>query len=274
MSFITTKLNNDVEIPVLGLGVYLTTDYEEMKNSVKWAFEAGYTSFDTAQMYKNEHLLGQAISELGLNRQDLFITSKVNLENMGYENTIRSFDESLGKLKTDYLDMFLVHWPGQQKERLIQTYKAMEFLYKNGKIRAIGVCNCEPKHLDWILDDCEIIPAVNQVERHPLLNENSLFDWCSKKSIKLEAWSPLIRGNFDNPKISTIAQKYGKTSAQVILRWDIQSGYIVIPKSVHRERIFENANIFDFELSQEDMEILNDMDAGHRTSYDPVTFDF
>lgn len=274
MAFIKTILNNGVEIPVLGLGVYQTNHFEEMLSAVKWASEAGYTSFDTAQMYKNEHLLGRAFKEAGLNRNDLFITSKVDLMNMGYENTIKSFDESLQKLQTDYLDMFLVHWPGQKKERLIRTYKAMEDLYNQGKVRVIGVCNCEPEHLDWIMEECQVVPAINQVERHPFLNDKKLFEFCSKSGIKLEAWAPLNRGNFNNPKLLEIADKYERTPAQVILRWDIQSGYIVIPKSVHKERIIENADIFNFELTKSDIEIIDNMSIGARTSYDPKTFDF
>ncbi len=274
MVFTVEKLNNGVEIPVLGLGVYLTDDYGEMKDTVKWAIEKGYTSFDTAQMYKNEHLLGNAIKDLKLNRDKLFITSKVDIKNMGYENTLKSFEESREKLQASYIDMFLVHWPGQKKERLIETYKAMEDLYKQGKIRVIGVCNCEPKHLNWILEECETVPAINQVERHPFFNDKKLFDWCNQRNIRLEAWAPLNRGNFDNPRIKKIAEKYNRTPAQIILRWDIQSGYIVIPKSVHKERIFENANIFDFELREEDIENLNNMNTGARTSFDPATFDF
>ena len=274
MTLATVKLNNGIDIPILGLGVYNTTSYDEMLNAVKWALEAGYRSFDTAQMYKNEDILGRALEELKVNREDIFITSKVNLGNMGYENTINSFKQSLSKLKTDYLDMFLIHWPGQQKERLVETYKALEDLNKQGKVRAIGVCNCEIKHLEWILDGCEVPPAINQIERHPLLNEKHLEKWCKDKNIKLEAWAPLMRGKLNLAPILSIAEKYKKTPAQVVLRWDIQGGYIVIPKSVHKDRIFENADIFSFELDESDMEILDNMDHGFRTSFDPETFDF
>ncbi len=274
MTLAKVSLNNGVEIPILGLGVYNTTSYDEMLNAVKWAMEAGYRSFDTAQMYKNEDILGNALQELKIKREDIFLTSKVNLGNMGYENTIKSFEQSISKLKTDYLDMFLIHWPGQQKDRLLDTYKALEDLNKDGKIRVIGVCNCEVKHLEWILESCEIPPAVNQVERHPLLNEKHLEAWCKDKNIKLEAWAPLMRGNLNLPQILAIAEKYKKTPAQVVLRWDVQDGYIVIPKSVHKERIFENSDIFSFELDKEDMETLSSMDQGVRTSFDPETFDF
>lgn len=267
-------LNNGVKMPVLGLGVYKTLDLKQMQDAVDGALKAGYRSFDTAQMYGNEDLLGEAIQKSGINRQDVFLTSKVDTGNMGYQKTLDSFAVSLEKLKTDYLDLFLVHWPGQQKQRLRETWRAMEELCRAKKIRAIGVCNCVPRHLEWIMEDSDIIPAVNQVERHPLLNQEKLSSWCSKFQIQLEAWAPLLRGNFDLPQIQSLAGKYAKTPAQIILRWDIQSGFIVIPKSVHEERIFENADIFDFELSQEDMQIINQMNNGHTTSFDVETYDF
>lgn len=270
----TVKLNNGVEMPVLGLGVYKMLDADEMKSAVNAALEAGYRSFDTAQMYHNESLLGQVLSDTGIARKNIFLTSKVDTGNMGYQKTLDSFEESLEKLRTDYLDLFLVHWPGQQKQRLQETWKALEELCDAKKIRAIGVCNCMPKHIDWLCENGGTVPAVNQVERHPLNNEQSLQDWCSLRNIIMEAWAPLIRGNFNIPEITGLAEKYGKTPAQIILRWDIQSGYIVIPKSVHRERIFENAAIFDFEISREDMDILNRLDTGYTTSFNPETYDF
>lgn len=267
-------LNNGVKMPVLGLGVYKATDAAEMEAAVQWALEAGYRGFDTAQMYKNEELLGQSLKKAGTAREDIFITSKVDLEHMSYKPALESFEESLKKLQTDYIDLFLIHWPGQQRERLLETWRALEELYRRKKVRALGVCNCEVRHLEWILETCEVKPAVNQVERHPLLNENELGKWCTEKEIVMEAWAPLMRGNMDMPQITDMAEKYGKTPAQIILRWDIQSGYIVIPKSVHKERIYENADIFDFTMSQKDINVLNSMDNGHRTSFDPETFDF
>lgn len=270
----SVELNNGVKMPILGLGVYQTLDKIEMETAIHAALEAGYRSFDTAQMYHNEALLGEVLEQTDFPREELFLTSKVNLENMGYENTLKSFEETLQKLRIDYLDLFLVHWPGQKKERLIDTWRAMEKLYRDGKVRAIGVCNCRPKHLEWIMEECEIVPVLNQVERNPRLNEKDLFDWCMSRGIQLEAWRPLNKGNFDLPEIQNLAKKYNRTSAQIILRWEIQSGYIVIPKSVNPKRIFENAAIFDFELEEQDMAIIDGMHIGRHSSYDPETFDF
>lgn len=274
MTEYSIELNNGVKMPILGLGVYLTLDKTEMETAIQAALEAGYRSFDTAQMYHNEALLGEVLEETGFPREELFLTSKVDLENMGYEATLKSFEETLQRLRTDYLDLFLIHWPGQKKERLLDTWRAMEKLYKDGKVRAIGVCNCRPKHLEWIMDECEIVPVLNQVERNPRLNDKDLFDWCKERGIWLEAWRPLNKGNFDSPEIQSLAKKYNRTSAQIILRWDIQSDYIVIPKSVNPVRIFENANIFDFELEEQDMAIIDGMHTGRHSSHDPDTFDF
>ncbi|MEY8339240.1 aldo/keto reductase [Lachnospiraceae bacterium 62-35] len=267
-------LNNGIRMPILGLGVYKTLDIEEMKSAVAWALESGYRSFDTAQMYKNEELLGEALHGAGIDRKEIFITSKVDWENMSYKGTKESLEKSLEKLQTEYLDLFLVHWPGQQKDRLLDTWRGMEELYEEKKIRALGVSNCQPRHLEWILENCRIKPVINQVERHPLLNEKGLKDWCTARNIAMEAWAPLMRGKIDLPEITALADKYGKTPAQIILRWDIQSGYVVIPKSVHQNRIIENAGIFDFILEEEDMELLDGMNQGKRTSFDPETFDF
>lgn len=267
-------LNNGVKMPVLGLGVYKTLDPAQMQNAINSALKAGYRSFDTAQMYKNEDLLGQALLNTDIKRQELFLTSKVDTGNMGYQKTLSSFADSLEKLQTDYLDLFLIHWPGQKKERLQETWKALEELYNAKKIRAIGVCNCTSRHLTWIMENSTVIPAINQVERHPLLNQAELITWCAKYQIHIEAWAPLLRGSFDLPKITALAEKYKKSPAQIILRWDIQEGVIVIPKSVHEDRIIQNADIFDFELSPEDMDTLNQMNTGHTTSFDVDSYDF
>ncbi len=272
MEYLT--LNNGIAMPILGLGIYKMTDYEEMEKAVGYALEAGYRSFDTAQMYGNEAMLGKALQHREIDREDLFLTSKVDLGNMGYEAALKSFEQSLQALRTDYLDLFLVHWPGQQRKRLVDTWKAMESLYQDKKVRAIGVCNCQEKHLNWILESARIIPAVNQVERNPLMNDRALFSWCQSRQIQMEAWRPLLKGNVDLPGITALAKKYKKTPAQIILRWEIQSGYAVIPKSVHKERILENAHIFDFQLEKRDMEQIDRMDTGIHSSHDPNTFDF
>lgn len=268
------KLNNGVEIPCLGLGVYKTTSKEEMKTAISSAIEAGYRMIDDAQMYGNEELLGEVLKEIGFPRKDLFLVSKVDRGFMSYDKTIASFEETLKKLQTTYLDMFMIHWPGQNKERLLDTWKAMEKLYKEGKIRVLGVCNCCEKHLQWLLDNAEIKPAINQVERNPWNNEKEIEEFCKKYDIKMEAWAPLLKGNFALPEIVEIAKKVNKTPAQVVLRWDYQSHWIVIPKSVHRERIFQNADIFDFSLTEDEMESINKLSKGYHSSHDPETYDF
>lgn len=269
------ELNNGVMMPRLGLGLYKTTDEAEMQTAVTSALEACYQSFDTAQMYQNEELLGHALQQSGAKRENLFLTSKVDLGNMGYDAALASFEQSLNKLKTEYLDLFLIHWPGQQKERCVATWRALEKLYYDKRVRAIGVSNFYARHLDWLLLECDVIPAVNQIERNPLLQVPKLSAYCQSHHIKAEAWSPLLRGNFELPVICGLAQKHNKTPAQIILRWDIQSGYIVIPKSVHRERIFENAAIFDFFLEEEDMALIDSLDTNTRSGgRDPDTFDF
>lgn len=268
------KLNNGTSIPVIGLGVYKTTDKEEMLTAVNAALDAGYRLFDTAQMYKNEDLLGDALKEIGFPREQLFLTSKVDRYFMSYDQVLNSLEESLAKLHTTYLDMFMIHWPGQDKARLLDVYKAMEKAYEEKKIRAIGVCNCEVKHLQWILDNAKVKPVINQVERNPWNNEKPIQDFCFAHDIKVEAWAPLLKGNINLPEIVEIANRIHKTPAQVILRWDYQSGWIAIPKSVHRERIFENINLFDFSLSSEDMEKINALSKGYHSSHDPATYDF
>ena len=260
----TFKLNQGIEMPTLGLGVYKTLDETEMQNAVDWAVEAGYRSFDTAQMYQNEQLLGKALKRNGADRARLFLTSKILMENMAPEKLAPSYEKSLEKLQTAYLDLLLIHWPGQDKLRLQHAWDAMCNLYHDGKVRAIGVCNCVEKHLKWLHEVGDVMPAVNQVERHPLLNDTAVKKACDAYEIRMEAWSPLLRGKFALPKIVEIAARHGKTPAQVVLRWDIQSGYIVIPKSVHKERIFENADLYDFALTDEEIRQIDALSTGER----------
>lgn len=265
-------LNNGHLMPLLGLGVFKTTEQKEMDNAVSWALEAGYRLFDTAQMYGNESLLGNALESAGVCREDYFLTSK--LEPSNSSDPAGALKKSLDALKTDYLDMFMIHWPGQQKERLVRVWKQLEQLQAQGLIRALGVCNCTTSHLQWILDNCNVLPAVHQVEHHPLLNETELYSWCRSHGIQLQAWAPLMRGSLDHPVLVEIAERYHKSVAQIILRWDIQQGFSVIPKSVHRERIFQNADIFDFQLEQEDVILLNNMHTGQRSGKDPLSYDY
>ena len=267
-------LNNGAAMPLLGLGVFRTSSQEEMNHAVQWAWEAGYRSFDTAQMYGNENLLGNALRSLALPRDQFFLTSKINLGSMGAARVRSSFQESLDRLQTDYLDLLLVHWPGQRRERLADTWRAMEELYAAGRVRAIGVSNCQPRHLDWLAADCTVVPAVNQIERNPQMNQDSLLACCRQRGIQVVAWSPLRRGDLGSAVVLGLAEKHHRTPAQIVLRWNVQSGVVVIPKSVRRERIFENAAIFDFSLAPEDMSLLDGLHTGRHTSHNPETFDY
>ncbi|WP_295162113.1 aldo/keto reductase [uncultured Brachyspira sp.] len=272
---IKVKLNNGIEMPILGLGVYNITDKEELYNTVKWAIDAGYRKFDTAQFYNNEKELGEAIRKTGIKREEVFITTKIWNTKQGYNSAKRSFEESLEKLNTDYADLVLIHWPGQKKDRYLDTYRALENIYQNQKARAIGLSNFEIKHLKDIFAHCNIAPAVNQIERHPNLPRNELIDFCKHHNIIAEAWSPLGRGKLLNNKIiNHIAGKYDKTAAQIILRWDIEKNISVIPKSVNKNRIEENINIFDFELDKDDIGKINALENGKRIGPDPSVFDF
>ncbi len=266
-----TTLHNGVKMPWFGLGVYLSEEGQEVINAVKAAIKAGYRSIDTAAFYKNEEGVGQGIKEAGVPREELFITTKVWNTDQGYESTLAAFNESLKKLDLDYIDLYLVHWP--VKEKYKETWKALETLYKEGKVRAIGVCNFQIHHLEDLLADAEIAPMVNQVECHPRLTQKELLSYCQEHNIQLEAWSPLGRGKMlDEPTLKELAAKYNKTVAQIILRWDLQCGIVTIPKSVKEQRIIENADIFDFELSNEDMSSIDSMNRNHRNGPDPDNF--
>jgi methylglyoxal/glyoxal reductase len=269
----TTTLHNGVKMPLVGLGVFKVQDGEEVVNSVKSALETGYRSIDTAAVYGNEEGVGKAIAESNVAREELFITTKVWNADHGYEETLAAFDVSLRKLGLDYLDLYLIHWPLPSQGKYIETWKALEELYKNGRVRAIGVSNFKIHHLEDIIANCEIKPMVNQVEYHPHFNQRELHAFCQKHAIQLEAWSPLMQGGlFEEPVIVEIAQKYNKSAAQVIIRWDIQTGVVTIPKSVKPHRIAENADVFDFELSQEDMDKINSLNTDQRMFADPDDF--
>ncbi|WP_066308257.1 aldo/keto reductase [Bacillus sp. FJAT-29814] len=267
----TTKLHNGVEMPWFGLGVFKVKEGSEVIESVKAALKHGYRSIDTAAVYKNEEGVGQAIRESGVPREEIFVTSKVWNSDQGYETTLQAYETSLKKLGLDYLDLYLIHWPG--KDKFKETWKALETLYKEGRVRAIGVSNFHIHHLEELLKDAEIKPMVNQVEYHPHLAQRDLLDYCQREGIQLEAWSPLKQGKLLNePTISQIAEKYGKSTAQVILRWDLQNKVVTIPKSIKEQRIIENAEIFDFELTAEDMEKLNGLNKDERTGSNPDEF--
>ena len=268
------RLNNGVEIPEMGLGVYKMNAGKEMDDAVRYAYEQGYRLFDTAQMYKNESGLGEALEKNRIPRQDIFLISKVDNCNQGYGRTIESFGESLERLKTDYLDSFLVHWPGQNRERMLDTWKAMEKLYTDGKVRSIGVCNFEVCQLEYLLAHCKVRPMIDQIEHTPFMHDEKLLGFCRENEIQVMAWGPLLRGNLDEDEIGRMAAGYNKTSAQLLLRWNVQQGIIPIPKSKNKERLLQNISISDFEITEEDMKRMNAMNQNKRTSYDPMVFDF
>ncbi|MCY7864180.1 glyoxal/methylglyoxal reductase [Bacillus spizizenii] len=264
----TVKLHNGVEMPWFGLGVFKVENGSEATESVRAAIKNGYRSIDTAAIYKNEEGVGIGIKESGVAREELFITSKVWNEDQGYETTLAAFEKSLERLQLDYLDLYLIHWPGKDKYK--DTWRALEKLYKDGKIRAIGVSNFQVHHLEELLKDAEIKPMVNQVEFHPRLTQKELRDYCKEQGIQLEAWSPLMQGQLlDNEVLTQIAEKHNKSVAQVILRWDLQHEVVTIPKSIKEHRIIENADIFDFELSQEDMDKIDALNKDERVGPNP-----
>lgn len=268
----TTELNNGVKMPWLGLGVYKSQEGEQVEQAVSDALEAGYRSIDTAAAYGNEEGVGRAIAECGIDRNELFITTKVWNSDQGYESTLQAFEVSRRKLKLDVIDLYLVHWPvaGKYKE----TYRALEKLYKDGYVRAIGVSNFLLPHLNDLLSECEVKPMVNQVEFQPFLTQPELQSYCRDNQIQLEAWSPLMQGNLDVALLKEIGLKYDKSPAQVILRWDLQNSVVTIPKSVRKERIIENANIFNFELTSAEVTAINNLNEGRRYGSDPMNFNF
>lgn len=273
----TTTLHNGVKMPWFGIGVFKVEEGPELVNAVKKAIKHGYRSIDTAAIYENEEGVGQAIkeaiTEFGVTREELFITSKVWNADLGYESTIAAYETSLNKLGLDYLDLYLIHWPVEGKYK--EAWRALETLYTDGKIKAIGVSNFQVHHLEDLMKDSKIKPMVNQVEYHPRLTQKELKSFCQDNGIQLGAWSPLMQGQLlDNEVLQEIADKYKKSIAQVILRWDLQNGVVTIPKSTKEHRIIENASVLDFELSEADMERINGLNQDLRVGPDPDNFDF
>ncbi|USK40040.1 aldo/keto reductase [Cytobacillus firmus] len=269
----TLTLNNGVEMPQFGLGVYKVEKGLQIENTVKDAINIGYRLIDTAAFYENEEGVGKAIKESGVPREELFITTKVWNTDQGYDQTLNAFDNSLKKMGLDYIDLYLIHWP--VKEKYLETWKALEKLYKDGKARAIGVSNFQIHHLKDILKNSSEKPAVNQVELHPLLSQKELRGFCSEYNIKVQAWSPIARGRvLEDSDIKEIAERHNKSAAQIILRWHLQNGIMVIPKSVKKDRLRENADIFDFELTEDEMRQMNALNNNHRFGADPDNFDF
>ncbi|PJN90270.1 aldo/keto reductase [Bacillus sp. mrc49] len=264
----TITLHNGVKMPQLGFGVFKVKNGNETVASVKKAIEVGYRAIDTAAIYENEEGVGQAISECGVPREELFITSKVWNTEQGYDTTLQAFDDSLKRLGLEYLDLYLIHWPG--KDKYLDTWKALEKLYKDGKVRSIGVSNFHVHHLENLLANCEVKPVVNQIELHPLLTQSEIRNYCEKNEIKVEAWSPLGRGNLlEEPTINHIAKKHGKSPAQVLIRWHLQHDIVVIPKSITPARIEENAQVFDFSLSLNEMNQVDSLNKNERFGSNP-----
>jgi diketogulonate reductase-like aldo/keto reductase len=263
----TVELANGIRMPYMGLGVFQTPN-DQIKNAVHWALDAGYRHIDTAAFYQNEDGLGEAIQSHALPRKEIFITSKVWNSDQGYDKTIDAFNESVRKLKTDYLDLYLIHWPVKGKYK--ETWRALEDLYDEGRVKAIGVSNFTQHHLEDLMASARVMPMVNQVEFHPHLVQQTLVDFCKQHNIVYEAWSPLMQGKvFDIALLEELASRYHKNVAQIVLRWDLQKGVVTIPKSVHQERIEANACIFDFEISEEDMARIDALDCDGRIGPHP-----
>lgn len=268
----TFKLKNGIDIPVLGLGTYKAHG-DELISAILDALKIGYRSIDTASFYENEEEVGKAIKASDVERKDMFITTKVWNDEQGYDETLKAFDRSISRMNLDYLDMYLIHWPvgGKFKE----TWRALENLYEQGAVRAIGVCNFLEYQLKDLMSTANVPPMVDQIEYHPELVQPSLRQFLKDNHIQQEAWSPIMRGGvIEIPQIVEISKKYHKTPAQIVLRWDIQNGVVTIPKSVHRDRIKENSEIFDFELTEAEMEMIDRLDKNNRTGPDPKSFDF
>lgn len=264
----TVKLNNGVEMPILGFGVFQITDQSECENSVIDAIEAGYRLIDTAASYQNETAVGNAIKKSGLAREELFITTKLWVQDTGYENTKMAFEKSLNKLQLDYLDLYLIHQPYGDVHG---SWRAMEELYKAGKVKAIGVSNFQPDRVMDIIAFNEVVPAVNQIETHPFQQQTETQKFLTENNVQIESWGPFAEGRnnlFQNEVLTSIGDKYDKSVAQIVLRWLTQRGVVAIPKTVKKERMKENFDIFDFELSTEDMEAIATLDRKTSSFFD------
>lgn len=269
----TFKLHNGVEMPYFGLGTYLADNDQEVIDAVRMAIDYGYRHIDTAAVYKNEEGVGKGIKESSVGRGPIFLTTKVWNSDQGYDSTLKAFEESLKRLGTDYIDLYLVHWPVADKYK--ETWKAMEKLYEQGVVKSIGVSNFLKHHLEDLLTTANVVPMVNQMEFHPYLVQQELLDFCQANKIQYEAWSPFMQGKvFQLDITKDLEAKYGKSTAQIILRWNLQKGVVTIPKSVHKNRIVSNAEIFDFELTADEVAYLDGFHKGERIGPDPDNFDF
>ncbi|MFT7119931.1 MAG: diketogulonate reductase-like aldo/keto reductase [Neolewinella sp.] len=265
-------LNNGLEMPQLGLGVWQVDNGEEAINAIHWAIDAGYRHIDTAQIYKNEEAVGTALSTASIPREDIWLTTKIWNEDIRQGRTTAAIEEALVRLKTDYVDLMLLHWP---VDGYVAAWKELEQALASGKVRAIGLSNFMEPHLIDILEHGEVIPAVNQIEYHPYLVQAEAISLCDVHNIAITAWSPLMQGNFkDEPLFAEIGKAYGKSPAQVVLRWCLQNDIIIIPKSSNKDRIAQNGDIFDFELSEEHMIAIDELERNHRFGPDPMDFNF
>ena len=278
MSATTTRvpdvgLNNGSTIPQFGLGVFQIPP-EDTARAVRGAIEVGYRHIDTAQMYGNEEGVGAGITQSRVAREDIFVTTKLANDAHGHDSAISALDESLRRLGTDYVDLYLIHWPRPRANRYVETWQAFEEIARSGKARAIGVSNFQPAHLDALAAATGTVPAINQIELHPYLQQAELREYHRAHGIETEAWSPIAQGEvLDDPVITGLATKYGKSAAQVVLRWQVQLGNIVFPKSVTPERVAENIDIYDFELADDDLRSIGELEAGRRTGPDPDSFE-
>lgn len=268
MNYVT--LNNGVNIPQLGLGVWKIPNEDVMK-AVTQAFEVGYRSIDTASIYQNERGVGEAIRASQIPREDIFVTTKVHNADQGYDRTLRAFEKSMDELGLDYLDLYLIHWPQPAHDQYVETYQALEKLYADGRVRAIGVSNFNIEHLQRLFDECEVKPVLNQVECHPYLQQSELKKFCKQHDIYIESWSPLFQGGevLKDPVITEIASRHGKTPAQVVIRWHLQEESIVIPKTVTPSRMKENFDVFDFELTFQEMTQIKKLNRNERRGSEP-----
>lgn len=271
MQYIT--LNNGVRMPQLGFGVYQVPD-DEAEQSVDVALQSGYRSIDTATLYQNEEGVGRAVGDSGIDRAELFITTKLWNADQGYDNTLRAFDLSLRNLGMDYIDLYLIHWPTPERDLYVDTWRALERIYSEGRAKAIGVSNFTVAALERVVEETEVVPAVNQIELHPYLSQEGLRATHAEHGVSTEAWAPLGQGKglLNDPVLADLARKHGRTSAQLVLRWHLQLGNIVIPKSVTPDRIRENIDVFGFELDADDMATISALNRDERVGPDPQTF--
>lgn len=269
-------LNNGVEIPVLGLGTYrLGKSEQEVYNAIRSALDTGYRHIDTAAFYKNEVPIGKAIRESGVDRSEIFLTTKLWGTDVVNNNIQNAFETSLNNLGLDYVDLYLVHWP--VKGKISSTWKEMEVIYASGKAKAIGLSNHLVHHIEEVLSETSVVPAVNQIELHPYLTQQSVVDFCKQKGIQVQAWSPLGSNKMpllQDKLLDKIAEKHGKSPAQVVLRWNLQNGVVAIPKSSDSKRQKENIKVFDFTLSASEITLINALDKNHRTGIHPDEIEF